>query len=316
MRILQPQWAQLFGKIRRRRRGEINFKPWQVLLLFVILAFLSYALLAPRDNIVTVEAITETASYTVTNAELSRINIHRARLVTDPLSVSAEQYIASIDSELRVHEGTRVRLTKREGARKAYLTLVSNDGSVGQVINSGEVLELGPWASLEFDTADDEFEPIVIPFRGSLSLGEDVAVGVAAILLSGSVSIAEEQLGVFNQERYLLQRSEFEQGDRIQIKPRTSEGNVVSDGFLRISGQAAATVVAHSSNCEVHIVRFGSGGYKITPSAWVRLTSDPGLSWLTALLGILLLSIELILALSSFSAGRMSPRVDDPDKGN
>ena len=274
---------------------------WSLLAVVIILLLLALSVLLPRNNIVTVEADTEIVSYKVVNTKLSIFDVEGADLYSDPFSSEPTVHIDQAGSYIRLTENTNVEIRKRENDDVVYITLSTKSLSVGSIYLPNGSISLGPWANLSIDLTLAPL-PRLLPFRGKLTLGEDVAPGIENILLSGSVSIAEQQLGLFSRERYLLLESKLEKGDRVLVRSATKDEEAVSDGFVRVTYGETLSVVAHTSDGEVHVIRFGSAGYRISPSVWARVINDPSLSWVTALLGILLLSVELILAITQIAS--------------
>ncbi|WP_297528284.1 hypothetical protein [Thiohalobacter sp.] len=291
------------GLLRLLKEGDgernVYFKMALALLALVLVLCL---VLPDRPNIFTVDTATELVAFTVTDPTLSQWELGGARVLTDPLQPAAEAGVLAPDTVLDIAPGTRVRL-QRHGVGILRIELEAGEaaGSVGSLDDpAGGTRSLGDWALLLVEV---EGRPRLLPFRGRLTVGDDVASGVNSVLLSGTVSVVEEQL--FGRSRYVAGSGTLDPGDRIQLWGRNANTGtlepVVVNGFVRAEPMEgfsepvnAMQLVAHGQAEYVQVERLGSAGYRIRAQHWARFVNDPVLAALTAIVALLILLIEFL----------------------
>jgi hypothetical protein len=270
--------------------------------IIAILALLTVVLLVmwDRENIFTLDVSTEVVQFSVTDPLLSEWMIGKARLIDDPFSVGGEGRLLGEHAVLILNAGTQVKV-QRHGIEHTRLLLTA-DGqiSTGRIEDAeGHSTELGNWALLLVEASGS---PLVLPFRGTLTVGDDVAIGVNSILLAGTVSVVEEQL--LGKTHYTAGVEDLDPGDRVQLWRRdkfTARTYVpaVVDGFVRADPAEgysapldALTLVAHGQADYVRVERLGSAGYQIRAPRWARFLHDPLLAATTAIIALMALLLE------------------------
>ncbi|UZD67069.1 hypothetical protein [Marinobacter sp. AN1] len=286
--------------------GRVMGVAWQRGIL--IPAFLAFALLLAavgalcedRDNIFTVEATTETLSLVTSDEVFSQWFVGGGRLMTDPLASSDDSVLLPADTYLNISRGTEVTV-QRHGIQALRIKLQNPSGPLG-TLNSVEPLEttLGSWAVVIFEP---ELTPLILPFRGVLTVGDDVTSQVDSILLSGSISVLEQQW--IRNTRYVAGNTTLDPGDRIRFWDE-SDGNgpkqAVVEGFIRVEptnqerfteALNAMQLIAHGAASYVQVQRLGSTGYQVYAHRWARFLYDPLLASLAALGAVLFAALEI-----------------------
>lgn len=274
----------------------------------LIPAFLAFALLLAavgalcedRDNIFTVEATTETLSLVTSDEVFSQWFVGGGRLMTDPLASSDDSVLLPADTYLNISRGTEVTV-QRHGIQALRIKLQNPSGPLG-TLNSVEPLEttLGSWAVV---VTKPELTPMILPFRGVLTVGDDVTSQVDSILLSGSISVLEQQW--VRNTRYVAGNTVLDPGDRIQFWDEAGSqepGQAVVEGFIRVEpanqerfteAVNAMQLIAHGAASYVQIERLGSTGYQVHAHRWARFLYDPSLAFLAALGALLFAALEI-----------------------
>lgn len=271
-------------------------------LIIVIIALLAVTLLVMggREKIFTLDVSTEVVRFSVTDPLLTEWMIGNARLIDNPFSEDSEGTVLGDHSVLMLNTGTQVRM-QRHGVEPARLLLTADkQASAGRIEDAdGRSTALGEWALLLVEVSG---QPLVFPFRGTLTAGDDVAIGVNSILLSGTVSVVEGQL--LGNTHYTAGVEDLDPGDRVQFwlqdHPVTGTPALATvDGFIRaepmegFSGPAnALALVAHGQADFVQVERLGSAGYQVRASRWARFLHDPLLAAATAAIALLALLLE------------------------
>lgn len=280
-----------------------------------------FAAFWPRGKVYTLNAVTEIVSIIIADPLYSEWNLAGASLNRDPFENTWTSEPLSDFSVLIMNPGVSVEI-QRHGVEELFVKLECTGGSIGAIQEeNGAKIELDEWALLKFEPQD---MPLLLPYRGYLSLGEDVARHVNSILLAGTVSIVEQKL--FGRGHYTAGEESLDTGDRVQLwqpspegTPETSLGNSLCggvaqtlhsrqregytasrlDGFLRVEPAAfseaanAMQLVAHGDAEFARVERFGSGGYEIKVQPFHRFINDPILAALIGFLGLSVMFIEL-----------------------
>jgi len=301
---------------------KANVKKYSVLgILVVLILFLAFY---PREKIFTIDVFTEMVSFRISDPQFSEWDISGASIEKSPYeSVEVKSLLEG--SRLMPAKGVEVRL-KRHGIGPIYLRLTCDEGSVGMVDEGdGVYTELGNWALI---TVNADSEPEIFPFRGFLDIGDDVAVDVNSVLLSGKISIVEEKL--FTNGHYTAGEEVLVPGDRVQLwkqevaanKPRRKGACIINDGtsvaakvrtkseldgFIRAEPVNnytepvnALNLVAHGKADYAKINRFGSAGYEVKTHVFTRFINDPILLMLLGTLAAFSLLMEVIAKTRDF----------------
>tara|TARA_R110002049_G_scaffold49591_11_gene141762 strand:- start:935 stop:1942 length:1008 start_codon:yes stop_codon:yes gene_type:complete len=290
------------------------------LLLFGALVLLVYLAVYPRARIFTLDIDTEVVSFVVANPLYSQWDLTGTSVSTDPFSLDEEAI--GEGAVLLLNPGVQVEI-QRHGVGDVFVRLACEGGSVGEIDALGEQPNpLGPWALLRFRP---ETRPVVLSFRGYISVGEDVASQVDSLLLGGSVSIIEEKF--LGRGHYTAGEEALDTGDRVQLWRRGADegdamllrssacGNLETvlrsekdsrllasrvDGFVRGEPESfseavnALQMVAHGAADFARVERLGSGGYDVRAPLLYRFLYDPMLAVLVAILGALTIFSELL----------------------
>ncbi|MFW8567082.1 hypothetical protein [Orrella sp. 11846] len=242
---------------------------------------------------------------------------HWARLntgVPEDGQATAIHLFATSNSPLTVHlETTRageLLMTVRHSASDQILGEVfdKETGKVLAVLNK-DVNITWPAISVEELSSRDELGVIVLPFSGSLMVGQDISWGTQHMLLSGEIAVysaSEDHLT----GRTVAEHSVLMLGDRVNFEAPDTH-SVIPKGFLRIDRLDSRfqesylmEVVAHAPAEQVVIQRFGGGDYKFEAGWWVRLKHQSSLVIvlliLTGLLSIMSSLVSVIPACRQF----------------
>lgn len=290
-----------------------------LLLLFILLIF---AALNPRGSIYTLDIETEVVSLVVGDPRFSQWTLAGSSLTVDPFE--SDKIILDKEAVLLLNSGVNAEIL-RYGVGDVFVRLECEGGSVGDVDNGRfSSIELGEWALLQFELKE---KPLVLSFRGYLSIGEDVASQVDSLLLGGTVSIIEEKFA--SHGHYTAGGESLDAGDRVRLWSRDIDkhgeiaektlgesdcsggerlllserdaGRVSSrmDGFIRAEpasfseAENALRMIAHGEADYARVERLGSGGYEIRAPFFHRFLHDPILAAMLAGLTLLALFIEL-----------------------
>ena len=302
------RWRLAFGLVEQVTAG----------LALAIAGFVAFSLLKERQVGFAVEATTETVEVQIVDESINAWDLPNATT----FDARSRRPIATHDQpRLVVAAGTCVT-ARRLGYGILELRLEQPDRktSAGRMETAAEEDVLPPFVVLETSTAREaggEPYPIVLPFGGSMWLGEDIAEGVSAMLLGGQVKLLE---AVWPGDRYLARTEDLLAGDRLDLpfaqsccSSDSAPGDVPVRGFLRVEpeilhGDPAIRVVASIAATEVRIVRMQSAPLRISQSPWTPLSNDALLAGLLVVLGAL---ATLLTVLQTFTVNGEKP-VDQP----
>lgn len=310
-------WARLSGG------GAFTGRLVAGLFALIIVAAVVALVVTNRENIFTLDASTEAVAFRITDPVLSEWALGTAQLMEDPLAAVAAGRALDAHSTLFIAPGTQVRL-QRHGIGRIRIQLTAPEhGSAGYVLQSdGSRIPLHDWALLLVEIAE---RPLLLPFRGTLSVGDDVAAGVDSILLSGTVSVVEEQL--LGKTHYVAGGETLDPGDRVQLWRRSDEQGqspepAVVSGFVRAEASKgfsepvnAFTLVAHGQADYVQVERLGSAGYHIRAPHWARFLHDPLLAASTAIIALVALLLEVLSKCGSVVGGVRKEEKETPPPG-
>ena len=271
------------------------------LVLLILLVGVLLVAFWPRHKIYSLDIATEITSLVITDPRYSEWDLAGATIYLDPFDDRALHAELEEYSFLQLNAGVSVEL-QRHGNGPLRIKLELEEGSIGRIDKAdGSSLQLGPWAVITLPLAN---KPLLLPFRGYLSIGDDVTSQVDSILLNGRVSMVEEKL--FTRGHYTAGEGILDAGDRVQLwsrQPESGKQPVASrlDGFIRLEPQSSYSepmrLVAHGQADYARVERFGSAGYEIRTQAWVRFVNDPVLGVLFATLASLALLLEIFFKL-------------------
>ncbi|RLA44226.1 MAG: hypothetical protein DRQ97_11685, partial [Gammaproteobacteria bacterium] len=180
-----------------------------LLLLFVLVLWLAFW---PRGKIYTLDISTEIISFIIADALYSEWDISGGDLYRDPFDDTDVMRGLGGFSVLSLNKGVSVEV-QRHGIGPVRIKLSCDGGSIGRVQDdNGNTYALGEWALITRPLVD---KPLVLPFRGHLSIGEDVTSFVDSILLGGTISIVEEKK--FTRGHYTAGQETLDRGDRVQL---------------------------------------------------------------------------------------------------
>jgi len=298
----------------------------------VVLITVLGLVLQNRSHIFTLDVITEIVAFTTTDPVLTAWDLGAtSRLYDNPDPFAENETGRKLEpnAQLIIHDGTRVdmqrhgtgvirvQLTRDDAARpidriersgtaekrstdRIGQSDAAKEHSIGRIEQSDTAIELNDWAVLQVEPAGT---PALFPFRGTLTVGYDVAAGVDSVLLSGTVSVVEEQL--IGNTHYTANAESIDAGDRVQLrrKPKKDESPPVLatvSGFVRAEPATgysepidALNLVAHGQADFVQVDRLGSAGYKIRATRWARFLHDPLLAAGTAIVALFALLVEV-----------------------
>ena len=267
-----------------------------VLLLVLILV------LQPRVHIFTLDVTTEIAVFTTTDDVLTAWDLGAASKLIDnpdPFAEPSKGRSLGPNAQLIIYNETQVDV-QRHGTGVVRVRLTRDDADpMGRIENQAGVEDLKNWAVLLIEPAGS---PVLFPFRGTLTVGYDVAAGVDSVLQGGTVSVVENQL--LGDARYTANTENLDPGDRVEMRDDPS-GDLPSKlsvvtGFIRAEPATgypepmeALGVVAHGTADFVQVDRLGSSGYKIRAPRWARFLHDPLLAAGTAIVALFALLMEV-----------------------
>lgn len=264
-------------------------------------------LIAFRDFAYTVDARTEIAQIDFVGEALADWELPDAWLIDNP----SNEGMPIGPGTLLIEDGARVVVSRsgfgpvrieltrrtRSGAHASPGLLRGADGDERTLPSGAVVIVASGRTGIAAEDA------IVLPLQGVVTIGDDVAAGVDAVLLSGAIRIAERQLAA--NRRYIALEQSLDSGDRVAlICDRQSiscrGGRSVISGFLRIAfqeEQAGFDAVVHGHADSARVDRLGGGTYEVRPSVLDRVIKDPFLSGLGTLLAFALAMVEMATSL-------------------
>ena len=322
-------WNSRLGKSFRRGRGRwgvaggaaysVGVLGIVLLLLFALVLWLAFW---PRGKIYTLDISTEVISFVIADPLYSEWDISGGDLYRDPFDDANIIQGLGDFSVLSLNKYVSVEV-QRHGVGPVRIKLSCDGGSIGRVEDeNGNAYALGEWALITQPLVD---KPLVLPFRGHLSIGEDVASLVDSILLGGTISIVEEKK--FTRGHYTAGQETLDRGDRVQLwvnrspkemrsnshpgcgtDEQINENKMASrlDGFVRAEPASfseavnALQLIAHGKADFARVERLGSAGYEVRAQSWVRFVNDPVLGALVAGLATLALLMEIFFKFLEF----------------
>ncbi|MDE3271391.1 hypothetical protein [Pseudoalteromonas sp. G4] len=267
------------------KSGSVKFGSL-IFILFLAVAVV-ITLFVERENVYTITGQTETLSVTLTNTPLNQWDLSLATLLDD-ISASNEK-LEPLPGSTYFSPSNNTTASIQVTPEGKYLIILNNSGSVGQLETSKNTINLPDYVEIVLPTKNTK----VIPFEGTIRIGEDVGNGVDTILLGGNVKIVEKQL--FRNNRYVAGEYEFDTGDRLELyedKAHTTLSKV--KGFIQIGYSKNISFTVHGEGKSLNVSRLGTEGYQIKPSFWSRITKDPVIAALSTLFATLFLLMEFV----------------------
>lgn len=284
---------------------RLSSRKWSLrTLLWVLIPsiiFFGYVAVGHRHKVFTLELLTETVSIDVVNT-VSEWNLEGADLYTDRFSENpslenlgefSSLYIDSCQDLTNLTGCVNVTV-QRQGVGPMRIRLLSDMESVGHVsLSDGSIIPLGSWATVVIPITSS---PKVLPFRGTIIAGDDVASEVDSILLGGKLSVVEEKL--FSLGHYTSGEEQIAPGDRVTLLTREEEKPTL-DGFLRAEpaefseAANAMLLIAYGNADHARVDRYGSAGFKFKTYLWARFVNDPVTSGFFAVLALVALLLEV-----------------------
>lgn len=124
--------------------------------------------------------------------------------------------------------------------------------------------------------------PLTLPFGGTVTLGDDVAPFVQAVMLEGKVTIISKT--PFKEVGYINTSEPLGLGDRLKLYIKdTKEHEAEMAGFVRVDNGKPMTLVYHGIADRAEVVRLGRANYEISPSLLAILENDPVIHFIAAL---------------------------------
>src|SRR5690554_1293375 len=261
------------SSFRRLRQGGLPRRSIVFLILGSMLAILSYVMFAERINIYTVSAQTDVLRVTTADHDINQWRLPAHAELIDLYAAKEEKLSDEAENFLHVNAGVSVRFQINHNEGTFVITLEhpdSQNGSVGQLERNFEYTDLGQYV----DVIVTKPQQLIFPFMGSMVLGDDVAVGVNAVLREGTIRIIEQEL--MGDVRYVSGEFNLDEGDRVTLHTDFSyEHDVVLRGFVRHQPGKPMAVTAHGETTVARVERLGSAGYDAKTSMWKRFANDP-----------------------------------------
>jgi hypothetical protein len=189
--------------------------------------------------------------------------------------------------------------------------IVSADGKV-RALQQGEVLQVLLSRSNNGNEGADGSDATVLVFRGELKVGDDLASLAERTLMSGTVRVVEASL--IGRARYVVSEATLDPGDAIVWKAADQGKSVTVSGFVRASSAGESheglQVTAHAGADYIEVQRFGAAAYSLRPSKFERLTRDPVLSTVVALMA----AIVAIATILDFGHRFLTIKVEPNDQ--
>jgi hypothetical protein len=253
--------------------------------IFIWLAFL------PRPATYSMYAVTETASIIVRDAQGFALHLPDAGIWRrGTVFMNARQLCCS--PVLQVADGVRVTLArKRSGDLLIQLNWSDGDHAGARIVDrdgkstaleNGDVLRVPLDRPSEIESEKGVPDTVLLSFRGELRVGDDVAALAERTLLSGSIKIVERLPG--SDERYLASEATLDPGDAVVWRGPDRDAPVIVSGLVHVGSLEGLQVVAHAAADCVSIERFGAPSYQIRASSWERITREPLLGGIAAMI--------------------------------
>lgn len=184
----------------------------------------------------------------------------------------------------RKRDGTVFLRIDTEGAAKGEHALLREADGAEIALPSQAMLPVSlirPGATPETPSRADT---LLISFRGTVQIGDDVAPMVEATLLDGEVSIVER--GALFGERYVVRQTKLDPGDRVVWHAAGGATAEVS-GFIQAGYGEGLAVTAHGAADSLEIIRLGVQSFYFQPLPWDRIASNPLANLTAVVVGVL-----------------------------
>lgn len=181
----------------------------------------------------------------------------------------------------------------------ALAVLRTPDERVHSRIRQELVLRVDPAHRKDEDAARIQ----AFPFEGRATVGQptrDQTAPGLPMLISGTVRIFGKS---FFGDPFKAGEALLELGDTLQVEGRAKQA---ANGIVRLDWAPALRLIYHATGNRARVIRFGSEGYSLTPSLWLRFASDP------VFVAFAALAISLLPALAGASIERLLCRKERP----
>lgn len=281
-----------------RLNGTYSPRQLKVLVIISMMLIVSFLFFSGRENIFTISGQTESISLTFTSNQLNKWDISGASLLRD-FNDFEPKHLTQQEVYFSPAQGASAIVSRKlnRSTEEIFIVISKDEGSVGEIETESGIEKLGSYIEISIPLVQAR----IFPFVGALSIGEDVAVGVDSILLSGTVKIIEQEF--LSKGRYIAGEYNLDRGDRVELfmDDELLQASQVK-GFMRFTKDNPIDITCHGVGEVVKVERLGSAGYAISPSVWARLAKDPFITAVTSLFATLLLLMEfteLIFNISS-----------------
>ncbi|PKH33595.1 hypothetical protein [Shewanella sp. ALD9] len=281
-----------------RLNGTYSPRQLKVLVIISMMLIVSVLFFSGRENIFTISGQTESISLTFTSNQLNKWDISGASLLSD-FNDFEPKHLTQQEVYFSPAQGASAIVSRKlnRSTEEIFIVISKYEGSVGEIETENGIEKLGSYIEISIPLVQAR----IFPFVGALSIGEDVAVGVDSILLSGTVKIIEQEF--LSKGRYIAGEYNLDRGDRVELfmDDELQQASQVK-GFMRLTKDNPIDITCHGVGEVVKVERLGSAGYAISPSVWARLAKDPFITAVTSLFATLLLLMEfteLIFNISS-----------------
>ncbi len=332
--------TRFFGVLLNKSRLRIHHSKIRIYLFGITLGVMLAAVLLlafwPRYKIFTLDTNTEIADFIVVDPRFSEWELAGSTVYLNPFSEQPDYKDLDRYSYLQLNKGASVTL-QRHGLGPIHIKVSLPDNetaahlfgsesaklqSVGTIsYKDGESIDLKSWASI---TVPVNMQPRVLPFRGFLTVGDDVANQVDSILLDGLVAVVEEKL--LSRGHYIAGEDVLNPGDRVRLL-NLNRKPVAMDGFFRAEPpdtfsepENAFRLTAHGKADHARVDRLGSAGFEVFTQPWTRFVNDPVLAIVFAVIAGLALLLEVFFKLMEiskvFGVSTVEPRHPDRKQDN
>ena len=281
-----------------RLNGTYSPRQLKVLVIISMMLIVSFLFFSGRENIFTISGQTESISLTFTSNQLNKWDISGASLLRD-FNDFEPKHLTQQEVYFSPAQGASAIVSRKlnRSTEEIFIVISKDEGSVGEIETESGIEKLGSYIEISIPLVQAR----IFPFVGALSIGEDVAVGVDSVLLSGTVKIIEQEF--LSKGRYIAGEYNLDRGDRVELfmDDELLQASQVK-GFMRFTKDNPIDITCHGVGEVVKVERLGSAGYAISPSVWARLAKDPFITAVTSLFATLLLLMEfteLIFNISS-----------------
>ncbi len=237
--------------------------------LVVPIVLVGSLMLKSSPTTYTVEAVSEVVEVEVDGQTVPRWVVSGARVRVD----AAEQGVGE-QFQVQISPQSSLRF-ERIGLGPLLIVARGNDGGRAATLFDLGEREFAVASELALQLQPSQGQVVLLPFAGEAKIGDTLysqTHGASPILRSGRVRLLGQTL--LRSGRFQAGGTSLEAGDRFEVKAKDFE-NRGGSGFIRMDDAPGFEVVYRAEGREGLVSRFGSPGYRLAPSLWARLTSDP-----------------------------------------